>query len=1134
MSDRVCAVCGTTATAGQRFCAQCGSPLPAETASPIAERRLVSVLFADLVGFTTFSEARDAEDVQELQGRYFEAATKVVARYGGTIEKFIGDAVMAVWGTPTAHEDDAERAVRAALELVAAVPALAPGLEARCGVLTGEAAVMLGAANQGMVTGDIVNTAARLQSAAAPSTVLVGEATLRAAAGAVVFEPAGLVSLKGKAQPVETWRALGAAPERRDPGRIEGVEAPFVGRDAELATLREAFQLTASERQARHVSILGTGGIGKSRLVSELERYAHGIDPPVSWNRGRAPAYGEGITFWSLGEMIRRRAGLVESDDDATTRARIDTVVDESFAEHADRDRIHAALLQMLGIPAGIPADELFSAWRAFFERLAASGTVVLVFEDQHWADPGTLEFIDDLIDWSRSSPILVVSLARPELLDRRPDWAIPRRGHTTLVLEPLPIAETQALLGGLVAGLPTQTSAAIASRAAGVPLYAVELVRMLLARGQLRVGDAGILETAGEVDLSADLALPETLTALISSRLDALAPDDRSLVLDAAVLGQTFAPAGLAAVSGRTAADLHDRLRELVRREVLTPIRDPQSPERGQYAFVQSLIREVAYRTLAKRNRVTRHLAVADWLETLDDPELAGAVAGHLVAARELMPPDAAAAVSGRARRALRAAAARATSLGTPGQAVSFLDQALAMMPEPAEEGDLLEFAGAAALNAAAFTASEGYQARAVELQRRLGDRVGIARTTAGLARSLLAARRFVEGRAVLAPVLSELADLPDTPDSMQLLSQQARALFLSAELVPAIELGRSIIERARAIGDTSIELDALITVGSALGILGNLAEGRPMLRRARELADAKGMSQVVARALNNEFLALMDEDPVAAFDLGQEGIALAIRIGQRQTLHSLTGAVCWIGVQIGRWQEGEALAVPVLDVSDEPMARMDVLNSLTALWLLRGRHCDDEVAELVATAAEYPDSEASAYRDDVLGYRALVEGRIDDARAVWRPLATNQMATGLVTNVAHLDIWRGDADSAERLLASAGNYPNEGASAVIRSGLAAGIAGLRGDRAAALAGYATLGSQLRDYELAFEEVMFSIDMVRVIGLSYEVTRAQVDIARATIDRVVSPPLKRLLDDAVRSGSPRSHDLKSPRTSAH
>ncbi|MGZ6379140.1 MAG: AAA family ATPase, partial [Candidatus Limnocylindrales bacterium] len=423
-----CPSCGSPFEPGEKFCGTCGTALTAEPASgattspapaPAAatERRLVSVLFADLVGFTPFAEERDAEDVRATLDRYFAMASEVIARYGGTVEKFIGDAVMAVWGTPTAHEDDAERSVRAALELVDAVrAALGHGIQARAGVLTGEAAVTIGATNQGLVAGDLVNTASRLQSAATPGTVLVGEATQRAAAKAIAFEPAGEQALKGKASPVPAWRALRVVAQVGGRNRADALEAPFVGRDDELRLLKDLFHATTREGRSRLVSVIGPAGIGKTRLAWEFLKYIDGLVETIWWHEGRSPAYGEGVTFWALGEMVRARAGLAEADDEATTRARIAATVARWVTDEQERRWIEASLLALLGVgdlPAG-GQDRLFSGWRTFFERIAIESPVVMVFEDLQWADSGLLAFIDHLVDWSRGVPIYVVALARP------------------------------------------------------------------------------------------------------------------------------------------------------------------------------------------------------------------------------------------------------------------------------------------------------------------------------------------------------------------------------------------------------------------------------------------------------------------------------------------------------------------------------------------------------------------------------------------------------------------------------------------------------------------------------------------------------------------------------------------------
>jgi len=761
----ICSTCGVTNKAGRRFCAQCAGPLavacpscgasnepedrfcgecaapltegarpaavPVAAPAPVAERRLVSVLFADLVGFTPFAEERDAEEARELLTRYFDVARDVIERYGGTVEKFIGDAVMAVWGAPTAREDDAERAVRAGMELVDAVRVLGPTIQARAGVLSGEAAVTIGATNQGMVAGDLVNTAARLQSIAPPGAVLVGESTQRAAAAAIAFEEAGEQLLKGKTAPVPAWRALRVVAQRGGHGRPDMPEPPFVGRDEEFRLLRDLVSATGRDRRARLVSITGPGGIGKSRLAWELEKYIDGVVETVYWHRGRSPAYGDGITFWALGEMVRRRAGLAEGDDETSTRERIAVIVAEHVPEAEDRRWVEPALLTLLGLeppPAG-GRDVLFAAWRIFFERIAAKGTAILLFEDLQWADSGLLDFIDHLVEWSKGAPLLVVTLARPELFDKRPGWGTATRNFTGLALEPLAEPAMRELLEGFVPGLPRPAVEAILARADGIPLYAVETIRSLVAEGRLERRD-GAYRPVGDLDT---LAIPDTLRSLIAARLDAVDPADRGLIQDASVLGQTFTLAGLAAVTGSDEAALEPRLRGLVRRELLDLEADPRSPERGQYKFVQSLIREVAYATLARRERRARHLAVARYYEMLGEDELAGALATHYVAAYQASGEGPQAdAVAIQARLALSGAAARAASLGAHDQAVAYLAQALEVAADPAERGGLLERAAISASDAGDHEAAQALARRSVEEYRRTGDAPSAARATA------------------------------------------------------------------------------------------------------------------------------------------------------------------------------------------------------------------------------------------------------------------------------------------------------------------------------------------------------------------------------------------------------------------
>ncbi|HEY2073277.1 MAG TPA: adenylate/guanylate cyclase domain-containing protein, partial [Gaiellaceae bacterium] len=440
-----CASCGAANEPDDAFCGDCGAPLVVEAPAatrpePAAERRLVSVLFADLVGFTPMSESRDAEEVRELLSRYFDACRRIISIYGGTVEKFIGDAVMAVWGTPTATEDDAERAVRAALDLVAAVSALgqevgADELRARAGVLTGEAAVTLRAEGEGMVAGDLVNTAARIQSAAPPGGVFVGEATRRTTEETVVYEDAGSFELKGKDGLTPLWRALRVVSGLRGSLKSHGLEAPFVGRDRELRTIKDLFHASADEGKARLLSVTGIAGIGKSRLGWEFYKYFDGIAETIYWHRGRCLPYGEGVTYWALADMVRMRCRIAEDDDTAQGVAKLRAVLDEHILDAEERAFVEPRLAHLLGYAehAEHEKHDLFAAWRLFFEKLTAVYPTVLAFEDLQWADESLLDFIEYLLDWSRDHPLFVVTLARPELLERRPTWGAGRRNFTSM-----------------------------------------------------------------------------------------------------------------------------------------------------------------------------------------------------------------------------------------------------------------------------------------------------------------------------------------------------------------------------------------------------------------------------------------------------------------------------------------------------------------------------------------------------------------------------------------------------------------------------------------------------------------------------------------------------------------------------
>ncbi|HJY93715.1 MAG TPA: AAA family ATPase, partial [Streptosporangiaceae bacterium] len=648
--------------------------------------------------FTPLSESQDPEAVRELLSRYFALARTVVGRYGGVVEKFIGDAVMAVWGTPAATEGDAERAVRAALDLVAAVGELGaeagvPGLAARAGVVTGEVAVNLGAAGEGMVAGDAVNTASRVQAAARAGQVLTDAAAQRLAGSAIGFADAGEHALKGKAEPVRLWRATRVLSGVGGSQRVDGLEAPLTGRDAELRTIKDLFHAAADRRVPRLVLVSGPAGVGKSRLGWEFFKYIDGLAEEVWWHRGRCLSYGEGVAFWALAEIVRQRLGIAEEDPAEAAAGKLKERLTRYVADRGERGYVAVRLGRLLGVAAegdsgeALSREELFAGWRLFFERLAAENPMVLLVEDAHYADAGLLDFLDYLIDWVRDLPIYVLVLARPELGQARPGFGT-GRNRITLTLDPLDAASMDTLVEALVPGMPAAARAKITAQAQGIPLFAVETIRSLVDRDIVQPVE-GAYRLTGEVG---ELAVPDSLHALLAARLDVLDAPVRRLVADAAVLGATFPAEALIAVSGQDDAVVRAALAELVRREVLTVSADPLSPQRGSYGFAQNMLRQVAHDTLSRRDRKARHLAVAAHLRAAfagDGEEVAEVIARHYLDALDAVPGDRdAGQIRGQAIAALTRAADRAGRTGAPARAAASYATAARLTPASTPDG--------------------------------------------------------------------------------------------------------------------------------------------------------------------------------------------------------------------------------------------------------------------------------------------------------------------------------------------------------------------------------------------------------------------------------------------------------------
>jgi class 3 adenylate cyclase len=987
-----CAVCGAANEPGMRFCGECGAPLDASapavrlpTAAPTAERRLVSVLFADLVGFTTLSESRDAEEVRELLSRYFDTCRSLIGRYGGTVEKFIGDAVMAVWGTPVATEDDAERAVRAGLDLVSAVAALgdefgAPGLAARAGVLTGEAAVTLGAEGEGMVAGDLVNTASRIQSAAEPGTVLVGEATRRATEAAIVYADAGQHELKGKAEPARLWRAARVVSGRQGALKSAGLEAPFVGRDRELRQLKDLFHTCADEARPHLVSVTGIAGIGKSRLAWEFYKYFDGLADTIYWHRGRCLAYGDGVTYWALADMIRMRCLIAEDEDDASAAAKLHAAVEEHLADPADRAFVEPRLAQLLGLGDQKTGDkqDLFAAWRLFFERLAETYPTVLAFEDLQWADASLLDFVEYLIEWSRGHPIFVLTLARPELAERRPGWGAGQRHFTSLYLEPLSATAMEELLTGLVPGLPDEIRAQVLARAEGVPLYAVETVRMLIDRGAL-VQEGDVYRPVGPIE---SLDVPETLHALIAARLDALAPEERRLLQDAAVLGKTFTAEGLAAVSGAGRPD--DLLQTLVRKEILGLQSDPRSPEHGQYGFLQDLVRHVAYETLSRHERRSRHLAAAAYVEGAfpGEHELAEVVAAHYLAAYAAAPEaEDAAGVKAHARDALVRAGDRADSLGAASEATRYLSEAATLTDDERSRADLCARAGWIGFRSADFDTGVGLLEQARELYASVGD---VRAAAHAQIRAAELTRRRGEASAMLPKLQSGYEALAGVED--ELLAEAAWMLGRAQAFSGDSDEAREYVDIALRIAEAQA-LPEMIAWGFITRSI--LAAGA---QRPQETIAYLKQSLVVS--LEHE---LWDTANVANFSLSDrsfaadryadalgyldQALAMAQRRGSRPGEWGTLAEKTYPLYMLGRWDEALEVAAEIPEDRLRDATTLSLLTSVLEISLHRG-----DLEEARRLRELYGDLEqADDVQDRAIGLSSLAvlrraEGELDE----------------------------------------------------------------------------------------------------------------------------------------------------------
>ena len=884
-----CLVCGHENADDARFCSACGAPLSTEPRRE--ERKVVSVLFADLVGFTSRAEQLDPEDVRAVLAPYWARLRAELERFGGTVEKFIGDAVMALFGAPVTREDDPERAVRAALA-IRDWARDAGDLQVRIAVTTGEALVLLDARpseGEGMASGDVVNTAARLQAAAPVNGVLVSEPTYRATRDVIDYEEREPVVAKGKTEPVRVWEAVHAR-SRLGMDLEQRALLPLVGRVRELDALVGAFERASEALEPQLVTLVGVPGIGKSRLVAELFQRIEALPDIVLWRQGRALPYGDGVSFWALSEMVKAQAGIQENDSLDVAREKLWASV-ESIGGEADRAWLMRHLLPLIGgePPEGDSREASLAAWRTYFEGIAEERPLVLVFEDLHWADDGLLDFVDHVADWASGVPLLVVGTARPELLDRRPGWGGGKLNATTLALSPLDDDEAAQIIARVLeqALLSADTQRALLDRAGGNPLYAEQFARLYVERGSAE-----------------DLPLPETIQGIIAARLDGLSAQEKRLLQAAAVLGKVFWSGGAASLAGLDAPALAQTLHSLERKGLVRRERRSAVSGEEEYAFRHVLVRDVAYGQIPRADRGVKHVAAAEWIERLgradDHAEL---VAHHYVAALELARAAGTtdAALEGDVRRALVRAGDRSYGLGAFPAALRFYTDALDLTAGDAELA-LVRFAYARArLHAEGDRSGLGDVCEALVA---VGETDAAAEAAALAANAAWRGGSSAEAEAFLARALTEGWGGEASAGRAALLAEQARFAAFRGRLDEADEAAAAALGIAERLG-----LDALrMTIFNTRGVI---ALQRGDLRRTRleaESALAIGASSTEQiRALTN-IAVTWDTDgfPGEGARYGKLANETGRRLGNKlMLLWSQAGEIAEDVFSYGHWDE-------------------------------------------------------------------------------------------------------------------------------------------------------------------------------------------------------------------------------------
>jgi class 3 adenylate cyclase len=935
-----CSSCAHENPNEQKFCGECGTKLEATVVRE--ERKVITALFCDLVGSTALGERLDAEDISRLLRSYQQICRKRIESHGGVVEKFIGDAVVGVFGVPLAHEDDPERAVRAALRITEDIGASDLGVEVRIGVNTGEALVRLDVdprSGEGFATGDTMNTAARLEAAAPVMGVAVGSAAHRASIGAIVYEELPRISAKGKAEPVTAWRAL--RPIARV-GTEERDRTPFVGRDLELSMLTQLFDRSRSRPSTEFVTIIADPGLGKSRLVRELARQVDQLPELVTWREGRCLPYGDGISFWALGEIVKAQAGILETDDRQTVSSKLDQVLTES--DEQTRTWIKDRIGPLVGLETTTEPpqrDEAFTAWRRFLEEIAGAGPTVLVIEDLHWADEAFVAFLEHLTERTAGLPLLVIVTARPEVEERHPSWP-PGRRSTVLSLPPLTDENLETLIMQSLPEADTDMTRVVLERAGGSPLYAEQLAAMLRERA-LPIAGGALDETM----------IPSSVQALIAARIDALPAEPKRVLMEASVVGKTFWSGAITSLGEHE--DIDGTLGELVRREFCRPVHPSTMEGDAEFGFWHALVRDVAYAELTKAERARMHAATARWIADRtagsmgEDAEI---VVHHLDAALGLAPsaPELdSERLTNLLAEALYVAGDAAMRTDVP-RAMRYLERGLKIIgPDDPHRVDVLRLLGIASdatghpgIAAAMFEEVFSHHATRSDMDALVDSAFLLGGVLWGMGDGARAADIMRE--------LGERLGSTPSPALARWLSWRSMETWEEDDVLAARYADESI-EMAGSFGVEPRPI-ALAVRGGARVKSGDLG-GEADVRLAVEASLREGRARGATVTLCNFGAVMSAVEPSADLRLVDEAASLADRLGMEAEVWTCRAMRLESLARLGRFDEVETEAEPILAWAAErndAFARFMVLLALAMTGVERGGQRVDpaELADL------------------------------------------------------------------------------------------------------------------------------------------------------------------------------------------